>query len=487
MRNNFRRLWPILIVFALLSVIGYIVASATYYGVGFPLDDAWIHQTYARSLWQDQAWTFVPGVPSAGSTAPLWSVMLALGHGFGQGTYWAYFLGFALFAILAALSALWLEVRQPKYSRYAWLAGFLILIEWHLVWAAVSGMEIILAALVAVGVLFWLDGGFKRPILLGLLIGMGVWVRPDMILLLLPLGWHWFWLIKPDWTKLLNRYLAVGIGVALSVVPYGLFNLMIGGTLLPNTFFAKQAEYAILVQQDLFTRFFDQFLVPLVGIGIVLLPGVIYSIYDVIKERRINRLAPIIWVIMMMALYAIRLPVTYQHGRYLMPTVPIWTILGCEGLLLWVQPRSEALWKRVVSRAWVLVLIIVGSAFWILGARAYARDVAIIETEMVATSKWIAENTPEGSLIAAHDIGALGYFGKRQILDLAGLISPEVIPFIRDEAQLGNFLDSNEADYLMSFPGWYTNLVVGKLEVFSSGAIYSPAAGGENMAVYWLD
>jgi len=69
---------------------------------------------------------------------------------------------------------------------------------------------------------------------------------------------------------------------------------------------------------------------------------------------------------------------------------------------------------------------------------------------------------------------------------MAGLVSPEVIPFIRDEPQLSAWLDRSGADYLETFPGWYPSLTAARRErqVFVTNAPYSPAAGGENMAVY---
>ena len=103
---------------------------------------------------------------------------------------------------------------------------------------------------------------------------------------------------------------------------------------------------------------------------------------------------------------------------------------------------------------------------------------------MVELSRWIEKNTDPGALIAAHDIGALGYFGGREILDLAGLISPEVIPFIRDEKRLREYLDFREADYLMTFPNWYEMLNADLVPIYQSTAPFSPAAGGENMAIY---
>ncbi len=75
-----------------------------------------------------------------------------------------------------------------------------------------------------------------------------------------------------------------------------------------------------------------------------------------------------------------------------------------------------------------------------LGGKAYASDVAIIETEMVEPSRWINNNTPPGAIIAAHDIGALGYFGDRFVIDLAGLINKDVVPIITNPEELTKYL-----------------------------------------------
>ena len=85
--------------------------------------------------------------------------------------------------------------------------------------------------------------------------------------------------------------------------------------------------------------------------------------------------------------------------------------------------------------------------------------IAVINGEMVATAGWLDKNTGPEDLIAAHDIGAIGYFSERDLLDLAGLISPDVIPFIRDEARLASYLDEKCPDYLVTFPDWYPSLV----------------------------
>src|SRR5450759_3567603 len=73
-----RVVW-ILAGITILSVGLYLAFSGIYYHIGFPLDDAWIHQTYARNLALRGEWSFIPGKVSGGSTAPLWSALLAIG------------------------------------------------------------------------------------------------------------------------------------------------------------------------------------------------------------------------------------------------------------------------------------------------------------------------------------------------------------------------------------------------------------------------
>jgi hypothetical protein len=167
-----------------------------------------------------------------------------------------------------------------------------------------------------------------------------------------------------------------------------------------------------------------------------------------------------------------------------MPVIPVLLALGTQGLVGWCEPASRALVRRVVSRAWPLSVGLVTVVFWVVGGKAYAQDVAIIESEMVSAARWVAHNTEPQALVAAHDIGALGYFGGRRVLDLAGLVFPEVIGILRDEDALADLLDRRQADYLVSFPGWYPQLTRDLVQVFNTKGSFSPSAGGDNMAVY---
>jgi hypothetical protein len=203
-----------------------------------------------------------------------------------------------------------------------------------------------------------------------------------------------------------------------------------------------------------------------------------------VTQKQIGLLIPLAWAAAFIAAYVVRLPVTYQHGRYLMPVIPVLMALGVGEMAGLLQTRNPEFWPRVLSRAWLAGFGLLLAAFAALGAEAYRRDVRVIETEMVATARWVAANIEPDALIAAHDIGALGYFGGRGLLDLAGLIAPDVIPFIRDEARLREWMDASSADYFVTLEGWYPEIERPLEVVFRTDSPFSLELGGQNMVVY---
>jgi hypothetical protein len=373
--------------------------------------------------------------------------------------------------------------REPSSGSWGWVAAVFIAFEWHLAWAAVSGMEVLAIGLTSILVLYMLERR-SRSVATGTVIGLGVWLRPEALLLTLPAVWVILTEDRQSPRRILRRAAGLFLGLGFLIVPYLCFNRAISGEWWPTTFYAKQAEYAIVRQAPLLPRILEQFSLPLIGVLALLLPGIVLGVVDAMRKREWVKLAPLIWVCTHLGAYAWRLPLTYQHGRYAMPVIPVLMVLGMEGMKGWIRLRGEKPVRRVLSRAWLISAVVVAGGFWFLGARSYGQDVAIIESEMVACAEWISENTETNAIVAAHDIGALGYFGNRDVLDLAGLVDADVIPIMRDQEALAEWLDSRQVDFLMTFPGWYPRLAARAELVFTTRAEFSPAAGMENMSVY---
>jgi hypothetical protein len=453
----------IIVAACLLAQAAYLLAARVGFDqFGFPLDDAWIFQTYARSLAGGGGWAFVPGQPSTGSTSMLWTPLIVPAYLIHLNPLWWTFLLGLLTLIAAALGAARFFRDEADLTSLA--LGLAVAFDWHLVWAAASGMETGLFAALVVWFWVWLRRRasgedfyhWQNGLLLGVWGGVLMLARPEGILLLAVGGLAG--LTRPGRMAARLRWGALaGAGFLLILLPFIGLNVAISGAPWPNTFAAKQTEYAALRTLPYTSRFFAQMAASFVGMQILLIPGLIYWVWEQVRRKPVEwlALAPLAWVILHWALYAARLPVTYQHGRYAIPTVPVVVILSLWGTLRLARLNDPRRLVRLLSLTWVAAALLLSPLFMVtLGAPAYGRDVVFIESEMVATAQWLDAHTPPDALIAAHDIGALGYFAPRQVVDLAGLISPSVVPFMNDPEQLLDFVLESGADYLVVFPRW---------------------------------
>jgi hypothetical protein len=548
---------PLWLAIAALLGSAYVVSAWAVDGLtGFPLDDAWIHQTYARNLGVHGEWAFLPGQVSAGSTAPLWSLLLALGYRLGVPySVWTYGLGITALGVSAWLAAGWVREWVPQRRWMPWLAGLTCVAEWHLVWASVSGMETVLYICLALIVVQManikyqissdkyqitksqmtkdrsptaichlpFDTWYSIFAISGFTGGLLVLVRPEGLVVVglaaLLVGWS---LRRTGW-RLLAAWTAMGLGLALPLLPYLAFHLNATGQPFPNTLYAKQQEYrAMLDAVPMWQRWLSAVGVTLVGGQVLLVPGFVYAVLGALnlphplspsprsgegrkgdasdacsehEELGNNARRAVLllgaWWLVHLILYALRLPVTYQHGRYQMPVIVAFVLVGVFGTAQLLNRVAHPLMRRVVSRAALGAGGLLWVAFLIVGGRAYAADVGFIQGEMVTTAHWLAAHTPDDSLIAVHDIGAVGYFAPRRLLDLAGLITPEVVPVITDDAGLMALMRSQQVDYVVFFPDWsaaYRRLALDPhlVPVYTTGYAWTRGAGRANMTVYRL-
>lgn len=481
---------------AALVALAYVgIANRQNGEFGFPLDDAWIHQVYARNLGTRGEFSFFPGQPSAGSTSPLWAILLASGYALHiDFRVWTILLGILFLGatgwVGGRVAATLVSTEQSPGSGLRvlpFLVSMLLIFEWHMVWAAASGMEILLFVFLMLALVqaFWMNHNAAWA---GLLAGLLTLTRPEGVILagLVGIG-----LLIQTWNEGNSRLLSsaikrlgsYGIAFVLPLIPYLVFNDQVSGTILPNTFYAKASEYAELTTQSHYlVRWLSMYRQPLIGGQLLLVPGLLYLTLKLVRERCWIFLIPLAWIVILPVLYAARLPVEYQFGRYMMPIIPFIIVYGVVGTAqLYAQVTL-----RIVRRAWVSSIAALQLVFLLLGGLLYAQSVAVVNCEMVATARWTADNLPRGALVAAHDIGAQGYFDARPILDLAGLVSPEVIPFIRDEGKLREWVQTRGAHYAIFFPTWYPNLGKdpGLEPIHVSGCTTTRTMGEEDLVVY---
>ena len=92
-------------------------------------------------------------------------------------------------------------------------------------------------------------------------------------------------------------------------------------------------------------------------------------------------------------------------------------------------------------------------------------------------------------LLAIHDIGAVGYFAGRPLIDIAGLVSPEFILLVGDADAMWALMEQRGARYLMAMPDQVPGDDVHDprlCAVYQSDGSSARVAGGEKMTIYGL-
>jgi len=208
------------------------------------------------------------------------------------------------------------------------------------------------------------------------------------------------------------------LAAAAPLLPVALLNLSQHGNPLPATFFAKNAAYAGGLDPGRSLAFLWEALLVLArGPELLLLPGLALFVAGWVRSRGGAATLCLAWMGGLTVAYALWLPALYHHGRYLFPLLPLALLLGVAGsrrLLVRLQLPRLAL-------AGKLLLVVYTAYSGVRGAQVYAENVDLINRQQVWSARWVAVSTPPGTVIAAHDIGALAYFGGRPLVDMAGL------------------------------------------------------------------
>jgi hypothetical protein len=459
-------LFGLLILLEILSAALYLGKAGQF---GFPLDDAWIHQTYARNLGLHGVMAFSPGQPSTGSTSFGWTLLLATGYWLKVPFFlWTYLWG-SIFAVATAFITARLSQNYFDNFRNALIVGVICILEWHLAWAAVSGMEISLFTFLTLLFLLLINRDIS-PWLLGGLTGMIVLVRPEGIILT---SIYVFKLILagPRETKQIFLQAAAFL-LALSIIisPWVVFNLTYSHRPFPNTALAKFMLYGYPWSLGKSLRYlWNVFIYFLNGPLLLLVPSAGFAIYNATMTKSKSHFYPSAWFFSLIGLYAVALPIFPDHGRYLMPLIPLVTIYGIEGLNQLVKRFARS--SLIPYTVWVSLF---GMVFmlWINGASDYAYRIQLFNIVHIQAARWINANTPQDARIATHDIGIIGYYTERQIVDLAGLVTPEIVSIMNDPQKMAEYVRAQQVTYVIVYSGYYREF----LTLLDARLVYSPGA-----------
>jgi hypothetical protein len=382
------------------TLLGAVLCAAFAWRVWpFSVDDAFIVARYAGRLGAGLGYAFQPGAASDGVTGPLWLFLLALGVKLGCDPI----LTGKLLGVGCSLAACFLVLRQSwQRSGGARRAPVLVALLatsaplW--IWA-IGGLETALATLC---VTLCACGALARPAPRLAWVGSAAllipWLRPELepLALVLLIGCA---LRRPKQGLWLSAYALAGLASVL------LFRRLSFGHYLPLSAFAKPAslahglEYVLICLRS--------------PASLALLPLLALAFA---RARRADR-----GLLLAIALHAS--VVVFAGGdwmkgaRLFVPIVPVTCFVAALG------------WERLFVRRRVPALVL---ALLVVALRGFA---AFTDGSAARASGELRERRLPALLtalrdvaepIAVLDIGALGYFTGKRLLDLGGLTEARI-------------------------------------------------------------
>jgi len=421
------------------------------------VDDAFITFRYSRNIVEGHGFVYNPGTRTLGTTTPLFTLLMA-GAGWVTGSDDYPWFALSASAAADALSAVLLALLVRRLAGRA-VPGVIVGVLWALnpasVTFAVGGMETSVAILWMVAAASAYVAGRDRW--MALFAALGVLTRVDALLWVGPLFAHqllvaWRAGAARRWARVPWRSWAV---FAATLAPWYLFSAAYFGTLLSRSLSAKRVAYVVddlqaLVRllQQMATPFFEHetFGVPGIVVGIVLYPalataGTLYAV------RRQPRALPfLLYPWLYVVVFSAMNPLIFRW--YLAPLLPpyfVAILLGVWGLAgaLAEAARRPRLGLAATATLGALFVALSLNA-WVLhpdhGHDRPAPEMAWHKIELnyrrmgeILRSEY---GVTEATVVAAGDIGAVGYYSRAHILDTVGLVTPEMAAYYPVDASL---------------------------------------------------
>lgn len=419
-------------------------------GDGFPLDDSWIHQVFARNLALHGSWGFPTGEHSAGTSGILWTLILAANYslfGLAPSTYTALVNVLMMAGCCGAFYGL---LRGDGMDRPAAAAlALLPPLLGNTSWLAASGFESLLIVFWSItAVALW---RMESP-WTGLVVALAVMTRPECLGLPIVLTGAW-WMegrAKPQRLWWIWLPATAGLGATVWV------SWLTSDGLLPATLAGRRWLYGfdgpmVLRVVVMFATWTSQIVEKALGWSLWWAPLPLAAIGTGLwRARRYPGLATLAaFALAVTGLYVVILTNIGHGGRYQPLNLFLAPPLAGLGLAVWSERFAKRFPRALVPAAASIVAIACLPSM-LMWRNVVDQGIDHINSAHVRFAHMVKQRVPPDAVVAAYDIGAIGYFSERRVVDLGGLVDREFLPYLV-EGRVPEYLEEHEID-LVALP-----------------------------------
>lgn len=394
------------------------------------IDDAYITFRYSSNLLQGNGLVYNPGERVLGTTTPVFAMLMA-GVALPAGASHADFPVLANWvnALADAVTCLILPLLGARLGSRP--AGRVTAVLWAIApWSvtfAIGGLETSLLVALATGTFYLHLSG--RPVAAALTASLALLTRPDSLIFIGPLAVARLVAWRRRETIRLRELAAFFAPLAA----WAIVGLSYYGSPVPHSIFAKAVAYRLPPEAGL-VRLLQHYATPFVAhetlgtswipVGLVLYPALFLLGAITALRHRTASLPVLTYPWLYFAAYALANPLLFRW--YLTPPLPTYMLLILIGVFRITRDVRTVLPAYLFSAA----AIALTANAWTLqpdhGPDRPAPKMAYIQLELLyqEAAEQLRPTLQPDQVLAAADIGALGYFTQAQVLDLLGLISP---------------------------------------------------------------
>lgn len=403
-------------------------------------DDPFITYRYSDNLARGLGFVYNPGERVLSTTTPLYTLLLVVPQLLGFDLPLA---SMAISSVALAAGGLCLFLLgQRLQSPIAGIVAMVLYPLTPLLLPTLGAETTLYCALILGG--FWAYAS-ERPMLTALLLALAALTRADGVLAAGVVGLHMLVSRKRLPWRALALYAA--LLAAWYLFAWGYF-----GSPLPATLAAKQRQGAMVISssfaQGLLAQAASYWSQPLLRLHLIVATiGAVYAL-----GWRRGWLPLISWGIIYTLAYS-ALGVT-RYFWYYGPLAPaLFALIGLGVEALAVLLRSRSRWLAHTATV-VLGLALV----WPLAVRLPGMAAAVDKRLAIyrATGEWLHDNTPAGASVGTLEVGVIGFYADRPMIDFAGLLQPEVARQIGPTSTYGDLtawaFTRYQPDYLVLRP-----------------------------------
>jgi hypothetical protein len=438
---------------ALALTLAYLLTAPVF---GLPFDDSYISLLFARNLANHGFLTFDGESASAGATSLLHVAILALPIKLGAEPVKASVATGVVLHLALVPAVYWLARVIFRDRLASALAGASVAVMGYLAFDALNGMETTLFLLVSTlaAAAFLSARDDRRLLLAGALGALAVLSRPEGVLLIGAMALYDLLdpareepLVSPGTAR---RLALLGAPGAAALLGLALFYWATTGSFTPGTataklLFFREFELPLQTKFEMANGGVGNFIAPV-------LPWLALAAFG--ARRREALLFALFWaafIVMYFALFPGGL--THYWYRYQHVFLPPIAVFAAGGLVSLARGRAFRT-ADLLATGLVGVVLVGAVAFQYESFRDnYAEDMELSQGRQVAMARYLNELVAPGESVATHDIGAIGYYTEREVIDLVGLVNPDVIEY-HDGRRLWAYVDQARPDYLVAFPSW---------------------------------